>query len=163
MTTAVMFKLQKRDFHPLIVIVSTVILSSCNLSESTQAQCQRFTQVMQTVVDETRTVKQSSKFDRDAFSKFINITKKSSEAIMNQSKFNDPSLMNFRLEFVNLYDKYTDAGSKLLTPDSIKTNIQTSYINLERIKQLIPVEKKLLISFNEYCNPHSSKINNVDP
>ncbi|KYC35197.1 hypothetical protein WA1_08545 [Scytonema hofmannii PCC 7110] len=133
-------------------MVSTFLLASCNQTESTQAQCQRFTQVMQTVVDETQTVKQNSKFDKEALSQFIKVTEKSADQIINQSTFNDQSLVNFQNQFFNLYDSYTSAGSNLIKPNKIATNPQSGYNSLDKIKQSIIEEKKILISFNKYCN-----------
>ncbi|MBO3460169.1 hypothetical protein G7B40_000300 [Aetokthonos hydrillicola Thurmond2011] len=158
-----MFNIQKPYFYYFVITVSAFVLASCNQAESTKDQCQRFTQVMQTVVDETQAFKQNSKFDRDALSQFINITEKSGREITSQTAFNDKSLITFQEKFSSLYDNYTSAGSDILKLNKIVSNPQIGYNSLKKIRQSVLEEKELLTSFNKYCEPQGFKINNVAP
>ncbi|BAY27516.1 hypothetical protein NIES2100_73410 [Calothrix sp. NIES-2100] len=159
-----MSKLQEKYLYSAIVIANTFLLAGCgDKTESTKDQCQRFTQVMQTVVDENQKLKQSSKFDKETLTKFINISQKAAKIIKNQPQFNDKSLVNFQSKFINLYNKYTVAGSNILKPAKIDINTDNRYSSLNIIKLSIPEEQNLLISFNDYCKPHGFKINNVAP
>ncbi|MBD2195245.1 MULTISPECIES: hypothetical protein [Calothrix] len=157
-----MFKFKWQYLYSVIFIANTVILSSCGAQvESTRDQCQRFTQVLQTVVDENQKFKQINQFDRDSLLQFIKIATKSAAAIENQPVFNDKFLVNFQKHLISLYKTYNYAGSNILKPSNTNTKGETRYSSLNILKQSLAEEKEILISFNDYCNAHGFKINNI--
>jgi hypothetical protein len=150
-----MLLIRKKLFSPLLVIAIAFVLTGCPPApESTKDQCNRFTAVMQQVFNSTRV--NSGKYDRESLTKFTQASLDAAKTVSTQAPFNDPQLHGFQNNFVNLFQKYADAGQNIVKNDF---QPKDGFASLNTLKQNIPTKKPLFESFNNYCRAQGYTVN----
>lgn len=134
----------------IIIISITIILGLFSCSDSKDTQCKKIVQVVNQVVNDTRTLTNEGKTqDRQAILKAADITEKAAKD-MEQLNITDERLKGLQFGFSTMYRDMSKATRDMLNALN-KKNFPAFDAGLKKWQKAYGAETQLVNGINNYC------------